>query len=346
MKMYVFYILFTCLLPIWMCISENISTSRVSREAAIKIFFSNSGKKDASSSLERGLVALIDSAEKSFDGAFYELSSEKVANRLIALHERGVKVRLVMEADSKTNHIVQRLLSAGIPIVFDDSEGLMHNKFAIVDGEVVWTGSYNPVASAEHSDNNAVLIYSCVLAEIFGAEFRDMFEKKLFGTARRGVPFDRLIALTPISVHGIAVRAFFSPRHGIESILAELIRTASSRVHFMAFSFTSELIGDSLIGLVRRGVAVHGIMEERGALTAFSEYMKLKVEGIDVRIRRGRGVMHHKVIVIDERIVITGSFNFSRGADSINDENIVIIESEEVARAYINEFNRVQARSG
>ncbi len=338
-----YYAIFGCALSLWLIVSEQISAQHTT---PIRVFFSNSEKKNANNSLERALIELIDSAEKTFDGAFFELSSEKIADRLIAIYGRGVKVRLVIEADSKFRPAVQRLLASGIPIVFDDSEGLMHNKFAIVDGEAVWTGSYNPVAGGEHSDNNAVLIYSRTLAERFSAEFRDMFEKRLFGRSRTGMPFDRLIAITPVNVHGVAVRAFFSPRHGIESIVAELIQTASSNVHFMAFSFTSDRIGESLIDRARRGVAVHGIVEERGAFSEFSEYMKFRVEGIDVRIRRGRGVMHHKVIVIDSRIVITGSFNFSRGADSVNDENIVIIESEELARAYLDEFTRVRERSG
>ncbi len=334
------------MLMLEMCVSAHAVTSRAAREIPIRVFFNNSESKDPSHSIERGLIELIDTAEKTFDGAFYELSSEKICNRLIALQARGVKVRLVIESDAKASPGVRRLLASGIPIVFDNSEGLMHNKFAIVDGEAVWTGSYNPVPGAAYHDNNAVLVYSRTLAERFSAEFRDMFEKQLFGRARRGRPFDRLIAISPISVHDETVRAFFSPRHRIESILAELVRGASSRVYFMSFSFTSDFIGESLIELARRGVSVHGIMEERGAFSAFSEYMKFRVAGIDVRIRRGRGIMHHKVIVIDGRIVITGSFNFSRGADSVNDENIVIIESEEVARAYMDEFHRVRARSG
>jgi phosphatidylserine/phosphatidylglycerophosphate/cardiolipin synthase-like enzyme len=314
--------------------------------APIQIFFNDPARKINPITLENKLIVFMRSARESFDGAFYDISSEVVANELIALKKRGVVVRLVMESDTKSRSAIRKIISEGIQIVFDDSDGLMHNKFAIVDGVAVWTGSYNPVSHGEENDNNAVLVYSPDLASRFSEEFTDMFEHRLFGIARRGRPFDRLVALNAIDIAGTSVRAFFSPRHGIESIVAELVRNASSSVHFMAFSFTSDIIGEALLENRRRGVDVHGIVEERGALSTFSEYVKMIVEGMDVKIRRGRGVMHHKVIVIDGRIVITGSFNFSRGADSINDENIVIIESEEVARAYLNEFNRVRERSG
>jgi len=51
--------------------------------------------------------------------------------------------------------------------------------------------------------------------------------------------------------------------------------------------------------------------------------------------------MHHKVIIIDNRIVITGSYNFSQSAEDYNDENLVIIESEELAQAYLAEYERI-----
>jgi phosphatidylserine/phosphatidylglycerophosphate/cardiolipin synthase-like enzyme len=51
--------------------------------------------------------------------------------------------------------------------------------------------------------------------------------------------------------------------------------------------------------------------------------------------------MHHKVFIIDEKIVITGSFNFSAGADESNDENVVIIEDPALAKAFMAEFQRV-----
>jgi phosphatidylserine/phosphatidylglycerophosphate/cardiolipin synthase-like enzyme len=53
------------------------------------------------------------------------------------------------------------------------------------------------------------------------------------------------------------------------------------------------------------------------------------------------GFLHHKVIVVDERIVITGSMNFSTNAEESNDENVIIIDNAEIARLYIQEFERV-----
>ena len=50
--------------------------------------------------------------------------------------------------------------------------------------------------------------------------------------------------------------------------------------------------------------------------------------------------MHHKVIIIDDETVITGSYNFSRNAERSNDENILIIKNKEIAREFNREFRR------
>ena len=53
------------------------------------------------------------------------------------------------------------------------------------------------------------------------------------------------------------------------------------------------------------------------------------------------GFMHHKVIVVDEQLVITGSMNYSTNAEESNDENVIIIDNEDIARLYRQEFDRV-----
>lgn len=53
------------------------------------------------------------------------------------------------------------------------------------------------------------------------------------------------------------------------------------------------------------------------------------------------GFLHHKFIVVDERIVITGSMNYSTNAEESNDENVLVIDNAEIARLYLQEFERV-----
>ena len=112
----------------------------------------------------------------------------------------------------------------------------------------------------------------------------------------------------------------------------------------MAFSFTSDVIGETMIEKFKEGITVEGVFEKRGSGSEHSEFTKMLIEGVPVIKDHNRNVMHHKVIIIDDRIVITGSFNFSKNANRSNDENIVIIDSPEIAAQYNDEFRRLYKR--
>ena len=91
------------------------------------------------------------------------------------------------------------------------------------------------------------------------------------------------------------------------------------------------------------GVDVQGVFETTGSSTSFSEMSLLFCAGMDMRRDGNRGILHHKVIIVDDDTVITGSLNFSDNAVTSNDENIIIIKNKDIARLYLAEFARVQA---
>jgi phosphatidylserine/phosphatidylglycerophosphate/cardiolipin synthase-like enzyme len=113
----------------------------------------------------------------------------------------------------------------------------------------------------------------------------------------------------------------------------------------MAFSFTADSLGEAMIDGLKRGVSVAGIFETRGADTQYSECPQLLYQGADVTLDGNPRTFHHKVIIIDSRIVILGSFNFTASADEENDENLLIIYDESLASAYEAEFQRMKALS-
>ena len=110
----------------------------------------------------------------------------------------------------------------------------------------------------------------------------------------------------------------------------------------MAFSLTSEDVADVLIRQPRLGVEVAGVMEESQVRSnANGKYDLLRAAGIDVRLDGNSRNMHHKVILVDDELVITGSYNFSYNAENVNDENMLILSDRELARLYLEEFDRV-----
>ena len=87
---------------------------------------------------------------------------------------------------------------------------------------------------------------------------------------------------------------------------------------------------------------VRGVFDESQAKGNLGgEYERLLENGLNVRLDGNPRGMHHKVILIDDRIVITGSYNFSNNAKTRNDENTLIVYSAEIAALYRQEFERV-----
>jgi phosphatidylserine/phosphatidylglycerophosphate/cardiolipin synthase-like enzyme len=65
--------------------------------------------------------------------------------------------------------------------------------------------------------------------------------------------------------------------------------------------------------------------------------------GVPVKVDGNQYTMHHKVLIIDESIIVTGSFNFTKAADETNDDNLLIIHSPALAQLYLQEYERINA---
>ncbi len=287
---------------------------------------------------DQDLAIAINDAKLSVDVAVMDLDLWSLRDALIAAHRRGVAVRMVVESDYLEEDEIQDIRAAGIPLLGDRREGLMHNKFVVIDRAQVWTGSMNfTLNDAYRNHNNLVQVRSTRLAQDYTAEFEEMFVDDRFGP---GSPANTPYPLVAVDEGQIEV--YFSPDDGVARRLGELINGARKSVYFMAYSFTSDELAQALIARHRAGVRVEGVMEESQAKNNLgSDYERLLDSGMDVRLDGSPGNMHHKVLIIDEEIVVTGSYNFSRNAEETNDENTLVIYSPKVAAAYFVEFERI-----
>ncbi|MEW6094723.1 MAG: phospholipase D-like domain-containing protein [Chloroflexota bacterium] len=291
---------------------------------------------------DEALAAAIDASRLTVDVAVYNLDLWSIRNALLDAHARGVVVRVVAESDNLDGEEFQDLIEAGIEVLGDRREGLMHNKFVIIDRSEVWTGSMNFTTNGAYEDNNNLLhIRSSEIAEDYLVEFDEMFVDDLFG------PDIRAVTPNPaVTVDGTLVEVFFSPDDGVQARLVELLESAQDSIYFLAFSFTADPLGEAIRSRATAGVTVAGVMEaEQVASNTGTEYDPFLQAGLDVFQDASEGLMHHKVIIIDERIVVTGSYNFSSSAEERNDENLLIIHSPEVAKVFMDEFWRVYGRA-
>lgn len=287
------------------------------------------------------LAEAIGNVQNTLDIAAFEMNNEAITEAILDAHNRDVKVRIVTDDEHGIEDDDSTLIEmelAGIEIVDDERSALMHNKFMIMDGIYVWTGSMNYTMNGVYrNNNNMLMLRSRQAVEVYQAEFNEMFERHEFGP--RSDPSNT----GNFTQDGVPIEILFaSENETVEAILRE-INGASSSIRFMSFSFTRDDMGDAIMTKAEEGIEVEGVFENTGSKTQFSELPRLHCAGIDVRQDGNRGILHHKVFIIDESIVLTGSFNFSNNAVDSNDENLVIIRDEDIAALYLDEFSRVQS---
>ena len=318
--------------------SKPIETSEA---AGIQIFFTTPRYPDKAAyhqgGMDEKLAAAIDSAQESVDVAVFEIDLVRVADALVRAHQRGLEVRVVTDSDYAEELGPERLLAAQIPVVFDGGEPFMHNKFVVIDERQVWTGSWNLTENGTYrNNNNIVVVDSNLLAENYTAEFNEMFVGGKFGASSP----DDTPHLT-IDIAGVQVENFFEAEGNVRARILQLVEGAQSSIDVLAFVFTDDDIASAIIARHRAGVPVRIVVETRNVDTDGSDVAAFQKAGIALLTDGNPYMMHHKVIVIDGTVVITGSYNFSRSAADSNDENVLILHSPEIAGQYLEEFERV-----
>ncbi len=209
----------------------------------------------------------------------------------------------------------------------------MHNKFCIVDSKKVTTGSMNPTPNDANKNNNNLLIFS---SKIISQNYEDEFNELWQGTFKKGVS----VKAPRILLENIFVETYFCPEDNCAFRTKEALKNAQQSIYFMTFSFTHEGIANILLLKNAEGINVKGVVERRQT-SEYSQHTRLQDAGVDVQIDGNKNTMHHKVFIIDEEIVVTGSFNPTEGGDTRNDENVVIIKNKEIAKRFVTEFEKV-----
>jgi len=211
--------------------------------------------------------------------------------------------------------------------------GLMHNKFCVLDKTLVITGSTNPTQNGLHKNkNHLIIIESQTLAQNYYDEYEEIAHGKISATQHE------------IMLDNILVQNYFCPEDACEQQVLNALDTAQHSVVFMTYSFTSDAIGSKLIELSFDGVHIEGIFDKTQT-SKYSEHHKLADSDIPVYIYKGLGKLHHKVFIIDNKTVITGSYNPTRNGNEYNDENMLIIHDRSIAEQFIDEYNKLYNQS-
>lgn len=138
----------------------------------------------------------------------------------------------------------------------------------------------------------------------------------------------------------------FSPGGGCQGAVVTQISKAQRSIEIAMYSFTSREIAQALVEAKKRQVKVRIVLDNAQIKDPYSKSRYLMGKGINVKFRLGPGLMHNKFAVIDSRVLLTGSFNWTASADKKNAENLLIIMSKELAQKYEKQFKLLWAQSG
>lgn len=291
-----------------------------------------------STSACKALKNEISNSKYSIDFAIYGINNQsEILNELLNAQKRGVKIRYIVDYDKKkgnyysdTKILTDKIQSYNTDENYDknNQSAIMHNKFFIFDNSKVWTGSANITGTdlSIFNANYSILINSKKIAEIYTKEFEQMYngafhkDKKIL--KNESIVFDDN---TKMSV-------YFSPQDNVMySQIIPLIKEAKRYIYIPIFFITHKDLAQALINAKNNGVDVKVINDATNAHTKYSVHKLLRQAGIKVKTENYAGKMHMKSIIIDDKISVIGSMNYTKSANNKNDENILIIYNKYLA---------------
>lgn len=148
-----------------------------------------------------------------------------------------------------------------------------------------------------------------------------------------------------LTLKNAPTKVYFSPHGGCQEAIINSISTAKTTILIQAYSFTSAPIAGALKQAHDRGIKIMVILDRSQKTEKYSGLTYLQHAGIPVWIDSKHAIAHNKVIIVDNEIVITGSFNFTKSAENSNAENIIIIKDSNLAQLYTDNWQRHKLHS-
>ena len=330
-------------------------------------FFAGPRDVGAPDDLKGAVIGFIDKAERKLDIAVQELQSKAIAEAIIRARQRRVAVRIVLEQDyirasrmkadpfcaggedEENRFFHDAFLRANIDVKVDYNIGIFHQKFMVRDDLAVLSGSANFTEEDMHRNlNHLILINNVEVARIYSSEFKEI-QMGRFGKQNEGhyaVPEEVLAGQVPLKI-------LFAPDHNPEMEIMKQMMKAKKRIDFAIFTFAqSSGIDDTMVKLMEFKMEVKGAFDgTQGGQTwsAIPNLLKHGAELYKVPAKDKLGKLHHKLMVLDDELVISGSFNYTSDANCINDENILILgdldsrdKKQKEAQAQIGLFVRAE----
>ena len=137
---------------------------------------------------------------------------------------------------------------------------------------------------------------------------------------------------------------YFSPKGGCTDAILREINAARHEVLVQAYSFSSKPIAEALIAAKKKGVRVELLLDHSNEQEEYSDLHLFIEAGLNPLVDAKHPIAHNKVMIVDKRTIITGSFNFTQQAEQHNAENLVVLKGHpELVGAYLAAFEAHKA---
>ncbi len=133
--------------------------------------------------------------------------------------------------------------------------------------------------------------------------------------------------------------AYFSPGDACRNVIVKQIIEAVSFLDICVFTISDDFITEAILQAHHRRIAIRLITDNDKSLDLGSDVDQLHKAGIPVKMDETRNHMHHKFMVVDSRVALTGSYNWTRSAAMYNHENILLTPEPAAVRSFLKEFN-------
>ena len=143
----------------------------------------------------------------------------------------------------------------------------------------------------------------------------------------------------------------YDPSNMDGTVAAELIthiNSAQETIHIASFEFNLTPVAEALIAAHKRGVDVRWVTDDENGIEADEDddrgqFAMLADAGIEIVDDARGALMHNKFWVFDEKMVWTGSTNITENGIFRNNNNVIVVESPQVAAMFEREFDEMWA---
>lgn len=297
-KVFFTFIALSCIfIYIWSILSPPLP-----KESQPIIFYSNQRHAD----LRLTMLKAIRQAQKSLHMIMFGLSDNPIINAILQKQAEDLSVKIFYDKRSSPKLPFPKTMLTPVK-----TGGLLHQKILVLDEKRVFIGSANMTASSLSMHDNLIIgLYSPQIAKFLIN--KTPHESGHMITHINGQPIE--LWLLP-DTNGQAIHA-----------IKNLLRAATHSIHIAMFTLTHRSLVDEIIKAHKRGVRVNLFLDFQSSIHASKKmYDKLRRSGVNIKVSKGPQLLHHKYAYIDNKILISGSTNWTKSAFKRNKDCFCIL---------------------